>query len=97
MGKPVGQSRKSKFNPLSTTGLLTPFLIGSYLEIFTCVANYDRALKCCMHKLAHETIFLTPLLISSEYESLYLLTNRQVVLMGLKEKMTLVHIFADYS
>ncbi len=33
------------FNPLSTIGLLTPVLIGSYLEIFTCVANFDKALK----------------------------------------------------
>ncbi len=33
------------FNPLSTTGLLTPFLIGSCHEMFTCVANYDKALK----------------------------------------------------
>ena len=30
-------------NPLNTTGLLTPFLIGSYHEICTCVANYDKA------------------------------------------------------
>ena len=27
-------------NPLSTTGLLTPFLIRSYLEMFSCVAQY---------------------------------------------------------
>ncbi len=32
-------------NPLSTTGHLKPFLIGPYLETFTCVANYDEALK----------------------------------------------------
>ncbi len=32
-------------NPLSITGLLTPFLIGSYLEMFTCSANYVKALK----------------------------------------------------
>ncbi len=36
---------ESEFNPLSTIGLLTPFLIGSYLVMFTCVANYDKALK----------------------------------------------------
>ena len=30
-------------NPLGTTGLLTPYLIGSYHEMFTCVANYDKA------------------------------------------------------
>ncbi len=28
-------------NPLGTTGLLTPFLIGSYDEMFTYSANYD--------------------------------------------------------
>ena len=27
-------------NPLNTTSLLTPFLIGSYHEISTCLANY---------------------------------------------------------
>ncbi len=32
-------------NPLSTTGLLTPFLIGSYHELFTCLANHYKALK----------------------------------------------------
>ncbi len=36
---------KEWFNPLSTTGLLTPFLIGPYHELFTCVANYDTAFK----------------------------------------------------
>ncbi len=30
---------------MSTTGLLTPFLIGQYLELFTCLANHDKALK----------------------------------------------------
>ncbi len=29
----------------STTALLTLFLIGSYHEMFTCVANYDITLK----------------------------------------------------
>ena len=33
------------FNPLSTTGLLTPVLIGSYHDLFTGVINYDKALK----------------------------------------------------
>ena len=37
--------RWQQINPLSATGLLTPILIGSYLEKFTCVANYDKALK----------------------------------------------------
>ncbi len=43
-------------NPLSTTGLLTPFPIGLYHEMFTCLANYDKALKDVHHKLTHETI-----------------------------------------
>ncbi len=32
-------------NPLSIAGLLIPFLIGPYLEMFMCEANYDKALK----------------------------------------------------
>ncbi len=32
-------------NPLSTTGLPTPFLIGSYHELFTYLANHYKALK----------------------------------------------------
>ncbi len=43
-----------------------------------------------MHKLAHETIFLTPLLISSKYDRIFLLTNRQVVLMGLIKSVFLI-------
>ncbi len=75
---------KSPLNPLSTTGLLTPVLIGSYHEMFTCVANYDKAFKMLHAQTCiYETIFLTPLLISSKYDTLFLLTNRQVVLMGL--------------
>ena len=35
----------ANFNVLYTTGLLTPFLIGSYHEMFTCSANYDKSLK----------------------------------------------------
>ena len=34
-----------KFNPLSTTGLLTQFLIGSYHELFTYFTNHYQALK----------------------------------------------------
>ncbi len=45
------------FNPLSTTGLLTPFLIGSYHEMMTCLANHGKTLKMLYHKLAHDTIF----------------------------------------
>ncbi len=37
--------KRTKINPLSTTGLLTLYLIGSYHEMFTCVANHDKALK----------------------------------------------------
>ncbi len=36
---------KHKFNPLSTTALLTPFLIGSYHAMFTYLANGYKALK----------------------------------------------------
>ena len=44
-------------NPLSTTGLLTPFLIGSYHEILTCLANHGKTLNMLHHKLEHDTIF----------------------------------------
>ena len=44
------------FNSLSTTDLLTPFLIGSCHEMFICLANYNKALKMVRHKLAHDTI-----------------------------------------
>ena len=70
----------SRLNPLGTTGLLTPFLIGSYHEMFTCSANYDKSLKMLHHKLSHETIFLTPSLIGSINARIFILTNRQVVL-----------------
>ncbi len=45
--------------PLSTSGFLTPFLIGSYHGKYTCLANPDKgleklALQTCT---AHETIF----------------------------------------
>ena len=32
-------------NPLSTTGLLTPFLIDSYHELITYLANHYKGLK----------------------------------------------------
>ena len=39
-----------------TTDLLTPFLIGSCHEMFTCLAHHDKAFKLLHHKSAHETI-----------------------------------------
>ena len=45
------------FNPLSTTGFLTPFLIGSYHGTITCLANHDKAKKMLHHKRSHETSF----------------------------------------
>ncbi len=46
-------------NLLSTTGLLTPFLIGSYHETITCLANHnhDKAMKMLHHILSHEISF----------------------------------------
>ena len=41
-----------------TTGLLTPFLIGSYHEMFTCPANYDKSLKMLHLNLTYLTYFL---------------------------------------
>ncbi len=48
-------------NPLSTTDLVTPFLIGSYHEMFLFVANYDTGFKMLHHKLANETTFTNTL------------------------------------
>ena len=47
------------FNTKSTTSFLTPFLIGSYHEIFIHSANYDKALKLLHQKLAHDFFFNT--------------------------------------
>ena len=49
------------FNPPGITGLLTPFLICSYHEMFTCSANYGKSLKMLHHKRTCETVFLHPL------------------------------------
>ncbi len=70
-------------NPLNTSGLLTPFPIGSYREVFICLANHDNALKMLHHKFAHEAILLTPTLISSIIDRLFLLINQLVFLIGL--------------
>ncbi len=70
-------------NPLSTTGLLTPFLIGSYHELFTNLANHYKALKCSTTNLHMRLIFLSTSLIGSIYGGVNHLTNWQVVLMGL--------------
>ena len=67
------------FNPLGTTGLLTPFLIGSYHEMFTYSANYDKSLKMLHHKLMR-LFFLTPSPIGSINARIFILTNRQVVI-----------------
>ena len=73
----------ASFNPLSPTGLLTEHLIGSYHELFACLTNHDEALTMQHHKLAHETIFLTPSLIGLINGTIPILTYRQVVLIGL--------------
>ncbi len=59
----INKSEKlfSTLNPLSTTGLLTSFVIGSYHEIFTCLANHNKATKMLHRKLSHETSFLNTL------------------------------------
>ncbi len=72
-------------NPLSTTGLLTPFQIGPYLEMFTWVANYDKALKMLHTQTCiWDHFFLTTSLIGSINDRIFILTNQQVVLMGFK-------------
>ncbi len=48
---------KTVFNPLGTTGLLTPFLIGSFHELFTYLANHYKALKCSTKELYMRLFF----------------------------------------
>ena len=57
------------------------FIYGN--EMFIRLANYDKSLKMLHHKLAYETFFLTPSLIGSTNDRIFILTNWQVVLMGL--------------
>ena len=76
-------SKVGWINPLSTTGLLSPFLIGSYHETSTSLASPDKAKKMLHHKLSHETSFSN--ILSdwfNKWQNVHL-TNRQVVLMGL--------------
>ncbi len=88
LGDPAGshknnENHKSSVNPLSTTGrLLTHFLISSYHEYFTYLANHYKALKMWHQKFAQETNFSYSL--SDWFNGgVYNLTNRQVVLIGL--------------
>ncbi len=69
--------------PLGTTGLLTPFLIGSYHEMFTYSASYDKSLKMVHHELTYETSFSYISLIGSINAGIFILNNQLVVLMGL--------------
>ncbi len=73
---------KTFFTPLSTTALLTPFLIGSYNEMFIWVANYDKALKM-LHAQTCTWDFFLHLFWLVYYGRLLLLTNLLVVLMRL--------------
>ena len=41
----ISERTFSDINPVTTTSLLTLFLIGPYHELFTCVANYDKLSK----------------------------------------------------
>ncbi len=72
--------KKNKFNPLmSTTDLLTPFLIRSYHQMLTRLANHGKTFKIFHHKLAYVILFFyTPSLIGSINGRLFILTNRQV-------------------
>ena len=79
LGEVFNPSLQFSINPLSTTGLLTTFLIGSYHETTTYLANHDKTKKMFHHKLSHETSF------SDWFNTIFILTNRQVVLMGLKK------------
>ncbi len=78
-------------NPLSTISLLTQFLIGSYHELFTYLANHYKALKVQHQKPAHETNFSYSL---SEWfniwQSIPFDQSAGIVLMGLKASLNLV-------
>ncbi len=76
-------------------GLLTQFLIGSYHEMFTWIANYDEGLNFA--NVAPQTYtwdyFLTPSgpsLIGSIDNRIFILTNLQVVLTGLEFLMLFI-------
>ena len=71
------------FNPLSTTAFLTQVLIGKYYEALKCTANQDEALKNVALQTYTRLFYLTLSPIGAINDSIFLLTNRQVVLMGL--------------
>ena len=76
-----------QLNSLSSMGHLTPFLIGSYHEIFTCQTNYDESLKNVSQTCYYFLMSLS--LIGWINDRILILTNQQVVLMELKIKCTL--------
>ncbi len=68
------------FTPLSTTGLWTPFLIGSYHEMFTCLPIMKGHWKMFTTYMHMRLLFLTPSLIGLMNDRIFILTNRLVVL-----------------
>ncbi len=82
-------------NPMSTTSLLTPFLIGPYLEMFTWEVNYDiKGFKSVKYTNLHmRPFFLTTSLIGSINDRIFILTNQQVVLMGLTKLEDIYSMF----
>ena len=76
------QHLQNHVNPLSTAGLLTWLLIGSYHEMFNYEANYDIALKIS-HLKTFTKHFLTLSLIGSINGAIGPLSNQQVDLMDL--------------
>ena len=73
-----------RFNPLSTTGLLTPCMIGSYHDMVICSANHKTGLITVHQKLAWDYFWYT----FSDWfnDQISNLTNRQVVLKGLNSE-----------
>ncbi len=78
-----------EFNPLSSTGFVTPVLIGVYCEILTCLTNYDIALEmenvALVTNLHVRLFFLTLSLIGSIHDWILNLSNCQVVLIGVND------------
>ena len=69
---------------MSTTGFLTPILIGSYQEMLTFVASDVRDFeKCRTTNLHMRLLFFTPSVIGSIKNRMLILTSWQAVFMVL--------------
>ena len=56
----------------------------------TCLANHDKAKICCIINIHMRLVFLSPSLIGSINDRMSILTNWQVVLMGLRDNNQII-------